>query len=502
MQDPVTGEELTREDLITLQQSPRIAFPRPPTHSSVPSLLTALQNEYDAMVYETVALRKQYDSVRQDLANALYTNDASMRVIARLMKERNDAREALASIHTSLGMPTATSISSSSTTTTSTAPGSATQDVDMTVQGDEQVLPRSLPPAVMEQVDATASQLSSERRARIKRGASAPYPTPATASSMEEREAINAAHRASSPGILALDISANGSLVLTGGQDKSVHVVDRASGQVTAKLQGHSKPITAAVFSGRSNPAVGDAALEAPMPAFAVSASADGSVRTWRRTENDSYELAHVLETYDAPVTGVDVHPTDSLVGSASRDGSWAIHSLENGERLMHVPAPAASDDQGTGYVYESFAFHPDGQLAATGTADGAIRIWDIKQGEQSAVFRGHEGNVHTLSFSQNGYLLVAASRDASHAKVWDLRKLDVTRTIEAAGSGIESVRLDASAQLLAVVGRDVRVFGGKSFELCATWDAASCTCAQWSPSDGALLVGSLDRSVRVFVSS
>ena len=144
-----------------------------------------------------------------------------MRVIARLMKERNDAREALASIHTSLGVPTTTSISSSSTTTTSTAPGSATQDVDMTVQGDEQVLPRSLPPAVMEQVDATASQLSSERRARIKRGASAPYPTPATASSMEEREAINAAHRASSPGILALDISANGSLVLTGGQDKS-----------------------------------------------------------------------------------------------------------------------------------------------------------------------------------------------------------------------------------------------------------------------------------------
>ena len=55
----MTGEELTLEDLITLQQSPRIAFPRPPTHSSVPSLLTALQNEYDAMVYETVALRKQ-----------------------------------------------------------------------------------------------------------------------------------------------------------------------------------------------------------------------------------------------------------------------------------------------------------------------------------------------------------------------------------------------------------------------------------------------------------
>ena len=60
----------------------------------------ALQNEYDAIVFETLELRKQYDTVRQDLANALYTNDASMRVIARLMKERDEAREALSSVHT------------------------------------------------------------------------------------------------------------------------------------------------------------------------------------------------------------------------------------------------------------------------------------------------------------------------------------------------------------------------------------------------------------------
>lgn len=86
--------------------APATAFPRPPTHSSVPSLLSALQNEYDAMVFETLALKKQHDAVRQELAHALYTNDASMRVIARLMKERDEAREALASVHRSLGVPT------------------------------------------------------------------------------------------------------------------------------------------------------------------------------------------------------------------------------------------------------------------------------------------------------------------------------------------------------------------------------------------------------------
>ena len=63
--DPVTKEPLAMDDLLTLQSStcprltpaPRTAFPRPPTHSSVPSLLGALQNEYDAMVFETLELR-------------------------------------------------------------------------------------------------------------------------------------------------------------------------------------------------------------------------------------------------------------------------------------------------------------------------------------------------------------------------------------------------------------------------------------------------------------
>lgn len=73
--------------------APHTAFPRPPSHTSIPSLLVSLQNEYDAMVFESLAMKKQYDSVRQDLAHALYTNDASTRVIARLLKERNEARE-------------------------------------------------------------------------------------------------------------------------------------------------------------------------------------------------------------------------------------------------------------------------------------------------------------------------------------------------------------------------------------------------------------------------
>ena len=53
----------------------------------------SLQNEWDALVLETYTLRQQYNSTRQELSYALYAQDAANRVVARLIKERDAARE-------------------------------------------------------------------------------------------------------------------------------------------------------------------------------------------------------------------------------------------------------------------------------------------------------------------------------------------------------------------------------------------------------------------------
>ena len=80
-------------DQVPFIPGPGAAAPRPPTHSSIPALLTALQNEWDALVLETFTLKQQYNSTRQELSYALYSQDAASRVIARLMRERDAARE-------------------------------------------------------------------------------------------------------------------------------------------------------------------------------------------------------------------------------------------------------------------------------------------------------------------------------------------------------------------------------------------------------------------------
>ena len=95
--DPVNGEELEVTDLLDLK-STRIVTPRPPTLTSIPSLLSTFQNEWDALALESFTLRQQLNQTRQELATALYQHDAAVRVITRITKERDEARDALSKV--------------------------------------------------------------------------------------------------------------------------------------------------------------------------------------------------------------------------------------------------------------------------------------------------------------------------------------------------------------------------------------------------------------------
>jgi pre-mRNA-processing factor 19 len=95
--EPTTGEELAVEDLLDLRTS-RTVRPRPPTLTSIPSLLGVFQEEWDALALETYTLKQNLVQTRQELSTALYQHDAAVRVIARLTRERDEAREALSKV--------------------------------------------------------------------------------------------------------------------------------------------------------------------------------------------------------------------------------------------------------------------------------------------------------------------------------------------------------------------------------------------------------------------
>ena len=100
-QCPITGSELTKDDLIEIKTS-KATKPRSSNSTNIPSILSTLQSEWDTLMLETFNMKQQLDLLRQELSHSLYQHDASCRVICRLVKERDDARNQLANIKTDL----------------------------------------------------------------------------------------------------------------------------------------------------------------------------------------------------------------------------------------------------------------------------------------------------------------------------------------------------------------------------------------------------------------
>ena len=94
---------------------------------------------------ETYQLKQQYHQLRQELSNALYENDAAKRVIARLAKERDEARNNLANITAAAAAGLAAAGPSS--THSATAVSSNAMEVDTETASAKEAEPASFVPA-------------------------------------------------------------------------------------------------------------------------------------------------------------------------------------------------------------------------------------------------------------------------------------------------------------------------------------------------------------------
>ncbi|KAJ7139724.1 WD40-repeat-containing domain protein [Mycena epipterygia] len=435
--DPITGDKLEESDLVLIKASPETAPPRAPTQTSIPALLHTLQNEWDALVLETFALKQQYNSTRQELSYALYNQDAASRVVARLIRERDAAREALGNVQASMGI----------------APSAAAaEDVEM---NDESGAP-AMPEDIVAQIDETHAALSGARK---KRKPPPGYASAAEIKTFTAKHTIPSLHSSSPAGITSLAVSStNPSQFLTGGNDKIVQLYDRSTDKVLATLKGHTKKVNHVAFRERD----GESTL-------LLSGGTDKIAKIWSHdSASGEYIPKSTIRTHKGEITGLVIHPRSTLLALASADKTYSLHDLST---FAQVFQSAPSED-----AFSTLGVHPDGTLLALGTPSSKIHIYDIRTGTFAAILDPPEGatpfTVNSLSFSENGYHLLAPNSLSSVA-IWDLRKRKTAHTIDLGENfKVNKVVYDTSAQFLGVAGsQGARVFAHKSWEELARFE-------------------------------
>ena len=427
--EPSTGEVLTTEDLIQIK-SDRIVRPRPPTLTSIPSLLGVFQEEWDALALETFALKKSLVETRQELSTALYQHDAAVRVIARLTKERDEARDALSKIN--VGARGAASNGDAMQVDSS---GLSEAIIDKIENTQEKYVCLV---ALMTPTNDFRIRLSKTRR---KRPVPDDWATSDDISSFTPQQSSESLY----PGCEFLSVDKSGDLALVGGVDGTAGVYSISQQRVVQALKGGGGPITNAKWAGSR----------------AVVATQSGLIKIFEGTDEITNFTSHAGST-----TGIDLHPSGDILASVGDDKSYVLYDLESLSTITQVYTDsgmlrASSDLQESFLLTNQYLgltctmFHPDGHLLACGGMDGQIKIFDVKTGQLAATFASPNNSsyISSLSFSENGTWLASTSSSSANISIWDLRKSVEIHTIETGLGNVDCLSWDYTGQFLAVGG-------------------------------------------------
>ena len=200
----------------------------------------------------------------------------------------------------------------------------------------------------------------------------------------------------------------------------------------------------------------------------------------------------------------VALSPVKDVLATGGADGAIRLWDLRAHTRLAVLRSEM---HQRTGHDARplALAFSPDGALLAAGHVDGAIHVWDLNQNAELPARPRHEGIVACLAFSPDGAELASGGMD-SVVKVWEVetaRRGEARRRI---------VRQPAPVNALVYAGGGSWLLTGHSNKLLRLLDAQSgrllatlrgpeapvITICR-APDGRHVVVASQDRTLRVF---
>lgn len=256
-------------------------------------------------------------------------------------------------------------------------------------------------------------------------------------------------------------LNADGTRVLTAGDDAHIRLYDVGGTTSFCQYDGHSDKVLLARFSGDEH--------------RIVSYAKDRTLKIWDASNaQELNSFAPVAEGYS--VLDVALDADGAVAFAAGDDKAIRLFNVESGacvtELLGHEDAVSA--------ICVSF----DGKRVLSGSWDQKVRLWDVESGKTIKTFSGHEQDVVSVCMSMDGRYALSGGYDRTMI-LWDVESECILHAFSNLSAPVTNVSMSVNGRYLfsgckggsmelwdRETKRRLRTFTGHSDGICAAISA------------------------------